>query len=585
MKWNKKVSASCYIEKYVPNDNFLLLIFEGGPIGVLKLIGGGGLSKDIQNGGLTPDTVIRQYLSWHQVDKAINLLLCLNWNTSGPSCLAALYHIANFIFRHPFSPEKELQLETALGSFHVPLRPLSRATEKDFGDQVHDLTRRFFHHLLRYRLYEKAYRLAIDLNDSDLFIDLYHCAKSINDQEMARAARLKVDEINSYSSENSSRSKSSDSSCSCSDSSSDLSSSEDEPSNLPPLPQVSMKKPKNSKIPPLPDLNRHNKLRESAFFNRNPVYLHSDSINTIPEERSSDFSTSFESETASTSFNDFYLSFPNSEPLSPDFGLPPTQILTPEYPHHYETRTSFSENFKSFPICETTSNQNLPRKIPELKLEIDHVTSAQQNTLNVIEKLYDLPTEINRNKKPEDCLKESSYNRSNSFDNLDTMYFNNKQQFQSSSPLKLKSPQTLKTSFTSPLELPRSYSTPKLGPFDNFVNVKSKTKINLSNGNKVIPPRTNFEPPNVFQTSKNFPKPPICLSPASKYNLQPPSSYYNPPISVKQTLKTGNPSPTKQKVKFSDTVTQIMVPVSMTVEILGDKNSNKNRTIEKSKCF
>lgn len=42
-----------------------------------------------------------------------------------------------------------VQLETALGSFHVPSQPLSHATEVEFGDPVRDLTRRFFHQLLR----------------------------------------------------------------------------------------------------------------------------------------------------------------------------------------------------------------------------------------------------------------------------------------------------------------------------------------------------------------------------------------------------------------------------------------------------
>lgn len=42
-----------------------------------------------------------------------------------------------------------VQLQTALGSFHVPLRPICHTTEVEFGDQVRNLTRRFFHHLLR----------------------------------------------------------------------------------------------------------------------------------------------------------------------------------------------------------------------------------------------------------------------------------------------------------------------------------------------------------------------------------------------------------------------------------------------------
>lgn len=567
MKWNKKPNASCYIDKYAPNNGFLLLIFEGGPLGVLSLIGGGGLANGISS-GLTSDVIVRQYLLWNQIDKAINLLLSLNWNTQGTICLMSLHHIVNYIFRHPLTPEREVQLETALGSFHVPLRPLTRFTENEFGDQVHNLTRRFFFLLLRYQSYEKAYLLAIDLNDPDLFVHLYRCAKMINDKEMAKAARLKREEILCQS-DSSSHSECSHSSCSCSDSGSttDLSSSEEESSNLPPLPQVSTKKSKNTKPPPLPDLNRHNKLRESAFFNRNSIYLHSDSINTIPEERSSDFSNSFESETASTSFNDFYPSLSNNEPISPDFSLPSTQILTPEYPHHYETRTSFSENVKNYPSFAPVLN--IPRKIPELNLNVENNgLSQRQNALNVIEKLYDLPTDINRPKKSEDLPKDSIYNRSLSFDNLDSTYFNKTlHPFENLNTFKLKSPHIIKSNLNSSFDVNKSYAATKLGSFDNLLSTKPKPRV-LPNSGRIIPPKFNPPQVNTFQLARNFPKPAISLSPTSKYNYmnnstgQLPSSIANNP-STKQALKTGNPSPTKQKVKFSDTVTQIMVPVSI----------------------
>lgn len=565
-KWNKKPSATCFIDKDPPNDSLLLLIFEGGPLGVLSLIGGGGL-QEVPD-GLTPDSLVRQYLLWNQIEKAINLLLSLNWNTQGIMSHMSLQAIVNYIFRHPLTPEREIQLETALGSFHVPLRPLTRSTENEYGDQVHDMTRRFFFHLLRHESYEKAYRLAIDLNDSDLFVDLYHTAKMINDEEMAEAAHSKFDEL-ICSSETSSQSECSHSSCSCSvsGSSTDLSSSEEESSNLPPLPQVPIKKSKNSKIPPLPDLNRHGKLRESAFFNR-PTYLHSDSINTIPEERSSDFS--FESETASTSFNDFYPSLLNNEPISPDFALPATQILTPEYPHHYETRTSFSETVKNYPVVF-----NAPRKIPELNMNVENDgVPSKQNALNVIEKLYDLPTEINRPKKTE----ESIYNRSLSFDNLDKTYFNKTLHPFDNLNFRLKSPQILKSNnlnatFESPPKSP--YSAGKLGSFDNLLSGKPKGRF-LNNGTRILSPKFGSESSNAFPLPRSFPKPSVSLSPhGNKYNhLNNP-----PPIQplTKQALKTGNPSPTKQKVKFSDTVTQIMVPDISKMALDSDSSSPQTK--------
>ena len=41
-------------------------------------------------------------------------------------------------------------MQNALGSFHVPAVPISQAVEDEYGDEIRDLTRRFFHYLMRY---------------------------------------------------------------------------------------------------------------------------------------------------------------------------------------------------------------------------------------------------------------------------------------------------------------------------------------------------------------------------------------------------------------------------------------------------
>ena len=41
------------------------------------------------------------------------------------------------------------QLETALGTFYAPIRPLSEGTVLEYRDPISRLARRFFHHLLR----------------------------------------------------------------------------------------------------------------------------------------------------------------------------------------------------------------------------------------------------------------------------------------------------------------------------------------------------------------------------------------------------------------------------------------------------
>ncbi|XP_067009691.2 WD repeat-containing and planar cell polarity effector protein fritz [Anabrus simplex] len=195
MEWNKKIEASHYSESFAPCDGLLLLQFERGPLAVVRLVGGGGLKGDPHYNGLSADVLVSQYLSFNQVDRAINVLLSLNWDSYGFMCLACLNRIANHLFRQPLTPEREVQLQTALGSFHIPLRPICHATEMEFGDQVRDLTRRFFHHLLRYQLFEKAFRLAIDLNDHDLFMDIYYFARAKKEDVMAQAAREKAEQI------------------------------------------------------------------------------------------------------------------------------------------------------------------------------------------------------------------------------------------------------------------------------------------------------------------------------------------------------------------------------------------------------
>ncbi|XP_039284336.1 WD repeat-containing and planar cell polarity effector protein fritz isoform X2 [Nilaparvata lugens] len=215
--WNKKSDALICSSTVAIQDGYLLLLFERGPLAVVKLIGGGGMLNDVHNQGLTSDALIAQYLNVGQADRAVNLLLSLNWDQAGYACLASLHRIVNHLLRLPLTPDRELQLETALGSFHVPARPLSHSTEEEFADPVRDLTRRFFHHLLRYRIFDKAFRLAIDLNEHDLFMDVHHYARLTGDTAMADAALQKADQVSDCSSQSDSSDCDCDrSSCSCS---------------------------------------------------------------------------------------------------------------------------------------------------------------------------------------------------------------------------------------------------------------------------------------------------------------------------------------------------------------------------------
>lgn len=193
--FNENHALHLTADRYAPMDSFIFVAFEGGPLACIRMYG-------TQTSGYTADVLIQRYLVAGQVQRAINLLLCLNWDVSGAMCLIALHKITNYIYRYPLTAERESQLEKALGSFHTPVKMLNSETESEFGEQVNDIMRKFFHYLLRYKAYEKAFALALDINHDDLFVDLYNAAKIENDEPMGRDAIRKAQEILRHSDEN-----------------------------------------------------------------------------------------------------------------------------------------------------------------------------------------------------------------------------------------------------------------------------------------------------------------------------------------------------------------------------------------------
>ncbi|KYN42596.1 WD repeat-containing protein C2orf86 like protein [Trachymyrmex septentrionalis] len=189
MEWNRKSDLN-QIRYYNNGNSLFLLLFERGPIGVIKVIEGDTLSGD---------ELIRRYLSESRAEQATSLLLSMNWDTHPRVCMHSLNQILNYLFKLPLTTEREGLIQNALGSFHIPIKPISQTVEEEYGDEVRDLTRRFFHHLLRYKMFEKAFRLAIDLNDHDLFMDIHFYATVLNDMELATAAKEKAESILSRS--------------------------------------------------------------------------------------------------------------------------------------------------------------------------------------------------------------------------------------------------------------------------------------------------------------------------------------------------------------------------------------------------
>lgn len=83
----------------------------------------------------------------------------------------------------------------ALSSFWAPVKPHCQEVIEEYENSVKSLSRRFFHLLLRHQLFEKAFCLAIDIGDHDLFMDMNYYAWTIKDSEMAIAAKNKAIEL------------------------------------------------------------------------------------------------------------------------------------------------------------------------------------------------------------------------------------------------------------------------------------------------------------------------------------------------------------------------------------------------------
>lgn len=147
ISFSRKPELGQCIEKYAITDSFLLLLYDQGPIGCLRFFASAGMRGDIHNSGLTTDVLLDRYLSLNQLEKAVNLLYAINWETYGAMCLLSLHKIANHVFCCCDNRSGQIELMAkALKSFS---NSLSEETKDEFSDRIFDLKRRFFFFLMR----------------------------------------------------------------------------------------------------------------------------------------------------------------------------------------------------------------------------------------------------------------------------------------------------------------------------------------------------------------------------------------------------------------------------------------------------
>ncbi|XP_058803143.1 WD repeat-containing and planar cell polarity effector protein fritz [Phymastichus coffea] len=383
LEWCKKNEPNAFVDYYNHGDALFLLLFERGPVAIIRVVEGANFSGDI---------LVQRYLTLSQVQQATCLLLAMNWDMSPRVCMHSLNQIVNYLFKQPLTPDRENLIQNALGSFHVPVKPLNQLVIDEYGDEVRDLTRRFFHHLLRYRMFEKAFRLAIDLNDHDLFMDIHFYAVVLKDTQMAVAAKEKAQEIisrcNSCSSSHSICSRPSCSLCSDSGSEKDESYSEDSESE-----DISKKEKIHFKGPSKHKYSRNSHIRAPPLPILYPsIYDNSGLMSTPCHEL-----CKTETNLMSTSFN---VSNYNNPPTSYNYSIPnviPNTYLTtvphekptafrsltnPGYTQAMRSYDSLLSPFKSLSIANQLTPSEAQSSLNSMSLEniansyqVDNVTA------------------------------------------------------------------------------------------------------------------------------------------------------------------------------------------------------------------
>ena len=120
----------------------------------------------------------------------------MDWPTQGESIIIGINRTFHKLYRMPdLTKENETLMEMCLGLFYAPNRPIPEETIDEFSEQVHDIARKFFHLLLRHEQVQKAFQLAVDINDYDLFMDIHHYASRKEMVDLADAALVKAQAI------------------------------------------------------------------------------------------------------------------------------------------------------------------------------------------------------------------------------------------------------------------------------------------------------------------------------------------------------------------------------------------------------
>ncbi|XP_013187324.1 WD repeat-containing and planar cell polarity effector protein fritz isoform X2 [Amyelois transitella] len=157
----------------------ILATFNCGPLALLRITHGRLLTAWLQAG---------------RSSNAVSLLRAMDWDEEGTECLWAVNKLVCQALRSgPAWLAEEGAAQAALGAFLAP-RGAPPAAAARFAAPVHDLARKFAHHLLRRGGAEKVLSLAVDLQAWDVCCDVRwwaarHARPELRREAAALAAR------------------------------------------------------------------------------------------------------------------------------------------------------------------------------------------------------------------------------------------------------------------------------------------------------------------------------------------------------------------------------------------------------------
>ncbi|CAH0581223.1 unnamed protein product [Chrysodeixis includens] len=140
----------------------ILTSFSGGPLALLHI---------------THPRLLVAWLRAKRSSDAVALLRAMDWDLEGTECLWAVNKIVCTALRSKAAARgEESAAEGALGAFLAPAAPHAARAHR-YAPPVHDLARKFFHHLLRRGRVEKALSLAVELRAADVCCDARWAAR------------------------------------------------------------------------------------------------------------------------------------------------------------------------------------------------------------------------------------------------------------------------------------------------------------------------------------------------------------------------------------------------------------------------